>query len=129
MMKLQEIYIYPIKSLGGIRQTEAQVEIKGLFLDRRWMLVDKDGLFMSPSTCHQMSLLQAEIESGGLGVSHRQDPTLNHRIPFEPETDKVFPGTSWEETVIGQVVSATSKKWVSQVLGIPGQLVFMPQST
>lgn len=128
-MKLQEIYIYPIKSLGGIRLTEAQVEIKGLLLDRRWMLVDKDGLFMSQRTFHQMALLQVEVEFDGLKVSHKQDPTLNHRIPFEPETDEFFSVTIWQDTVIGQVVSATSNRWFSQVLGIPCQLVFMPQST
>ncbi len=129
MMKLQEIYIYPIKSLGGIRLTEAEVEIKGLKLDRRWMLVDKAGLFMSQRTFHQMALLQVETESAGLTVSHKQDPTLSHRIPFEPETDELIPVTVWEDTVIGQVVNYTSNKWFSQILGIPCQLVFMPQST
>jgi uncharacterized protein YcbX len=129
MMKLQEIYIYPIKSLGGIRLTEAQVEIKGLHLDRRWMLVDKNGLFMSQRTLPQMALLQVEIESDGLKVSHKQDRTLNHRIPFEPETNELIPVTIWDDMVIGQVVNSSSNTWFSQVLGIPSQLVFMPEGT
>src|SRR5690606_5605250 len=129
MMKLQEIYTYPIKSLGGIRLTEAQVEIKGLQLDRRWMLVDKNGLFMSQRTFHQMALLQVETESNGLKVSHQHHPELNHKIPFEPETDEFIPVTIWEDTVIGQVVSSTSNRWFSEVLDIPCQLVFMPSTT
>ena len=128
-MKLQEIYIYPIKSLGGIRLTEAQVETKGLQSDRRWMLVDKNGLFMSQRTFHNMALLQVEIESHGLKVSHKQHPELNHSIPFEPETDEFIPVTIWDDTVIGQVVSPAVNRWFSQVLDVQCQLVFMPLST
>jgi len=40
--KLSEIYIYPIKSLGGIPVNSAEVTDRGLKLDRRWMLVDED---------------------------------------------------------------------------------------
>ncbi|MGM0460778.1 MAG: MOSC N-terminal beta barrel domain-containing protein, partial [Bacteroidota bacterium] len=39
-MHLQDIYTYPIKSLGGIRLEEATLEERGLKYDRRWMLVD-----------------------------------------------------------------------------------------
>jgi uncharacterized protein YcbX len=42
---LSEINIYPIKSLGGIRLEKAQLEEKGLQYDRRWMLVDAEGIF------------------------------------------------------------------------------------
>ena len=128
-MRLQEIHIYPIKSLGGIRLKEAKVEIRGLQWDRRWMLVDNNGLFMSQRTFHQMALLQVGIESHGLKVSHKKHPKLNHYIPFEPKTDELIPVTIWEDTVIGQVVSPISNRWFSQVLGAPCQLVFMPQNT
>ncbi|NJN42749.1 MAG: MOSC domain-containing protein, partial [Flammeovirgaceae bacterium] len=36
---LREIWIYPIKSLGGIPLTSARVTEKGLQYDRRYMLV------------------------------------------------------------------------------------------
>ena len=47
MLQLSEIWIYPIKSLGGIKLQQAQVTDRGLKYDRRWLLVDENGLFQS----------------------------------------------------------------------------------
>ncbi|MFN0034365.1 MAG: MOSC N-terminal beta barrel domain-containing protein, partial [Saprospiraceae bacterium] len=44
---LSEIWIYPIKSLGGIALQEAVPERRGLRYDRRWMLVDDTGRFVT----------------------------------------------------------------------------------
>ncbi|HCM75336.1 MAG TPA: MOSC domain-containing protein, partial [Cytophagales bacterium] len=41
-MKLTEIWIYPVKSLGGIRVNKATVLGKGLLYDRRYMIVDEN---------------------------------------------------------------------------------------
>ena len=68
---LTDIYIYPIKSLGGIRVTEAKVEKRGLQYDRRWMLVDMQGNFLSQRQHAQMALLQVEISDAGLRVTHK----------------------------------------------------------
>ncbi|MBK6840423.1 MAG: MOSC N-terminal beta barrel domain-containing protein [Bacteroidetes bacterium] len=45
MLILTEIWIYPIKSLGGIRLDQSEVLGKGLRYDRRWMLVDGQNRF------------------------------------------------------------------------------------
>ncbi len=128
-MTLQDIFIYPIKSLGGIRLSEAKVEIRGLAYDRRWMLVDEKGLFMTQRKHHQMALLQVSLEKGGLSVFQKHRPEEVHFIPFEPETDRVIPVTVWDDTIRAQVVSDTSSRWFSEVLGISCQLVYMPAST
>ncbi|MCC6411830.1 MAG: MOSC N-terminal beta barrel domain-containing protein, partial [Saprospiraceae bacterium] len=47
MTLLSSLHIYPVKSLGGIALEEATVEIRGLKYDRRWMLVDEEGMFVS----------------------------------------------------------------------------------
>lgn len=46
-MHVSEINIYPIKSLKGISLRSAVVERRGLELDRRWVLVDADGNFLT----------------------------------------------------------------------------------
>lgn len=47
---LRHMFIYPIKSLGGVAVTAAQVEPRGFQYDRRWMLVDAEstGTFAGP---------------------------------------------------------------------------------
>src|SRR5699024_4570144 len=117
---------YPIKSLGGIRLTAAEVGIRGLAYDRRWMLVDEQGMFLTQRKHHRMALLQVELADGGLKVFHKHRPRETHIIPGNPQTDRLIPVTIWDDTVVGQVVSDTSSWWFSEVLGISCQLVYMP---
>jgi uncharacterized protein YcbX len=128
-MKLQDIYIYPIKSLGGIRLQEATAEIRGFQWDRRWMLVDENGSFLSQRTIHRMSLLQVCLEPEGLRVVHKHQPELTHWIPLEPETNKFIPVSIWKDSVIGQQVNQESNVWFSQMLQFPCRLVHMPIAT
>jgi uncharacterized protein YcbX len=46
-MYLSQIFIYPIKSARGAAVTETALDIGGPVRDRRWMLVDEQGVFLS----------------------------------------------------------------------------------
>ena len=46
-LRLDEIRVYPIKSLPGVRMKHARVMAKGLEYDRRFMLIDADNHFMT----------------------------------------------------------------------------------
>src|SRR6202000_85690 len=45
-MRLDALFIYPIKSCAGIALERAQVTPRGLLHDRRWMIVDEQGRFL-----------------------------------------------------------------------------------
>jgi uncharacterized protein YcbX len=47
MLQVSELFIYPIKSLGGISLSSATITDRGFQYDRRWMLVDSDNQFMT----------------------------------------------------------------------------------
>jgi uncharacterized protein len=128
-MYLTDIYIYPIKSLGGIRLNESVLEERGLKYDRRWMLVDKNGIFLTQRTLHQMALLQVELMADGLNVFRKDDPEINILIPFEPKTKELIPVTVWDDTVIGQLVDNSVSKWFTNQLNMDCDLVVMPEST
>jgi len=128
-MKIQDIYIYPIKSLGGIRLEEAEVLTKGFRWDRRWMLVDESGNFLTQRSLHKMALLQTELRHNGLYIYHKQQKDLFLHIPYQPETDEFITVRVWDDTVQGQIVSQTADNWFSKVLGLPCRLVFMPEPT
>ena len=46
-MIVDSIYVYPVKSMRGIKLEKALVEEEGLKYDRRWMLIDENGKFIS----------------------------------------------------------------------------------
>ncbi len=62
-LRLSEIWIYPVKSLGGIRVKSARVFEKGLEYDRRWMLIDRDNDFMTQRIYPKMALFKLQIQS------------------------------------------------------------------
>lgn len=128
-MILQDIFIYPIKSLGGIRLTEAQVEIPGLSLDRRWMLVDANGVFLTQRKHSRMALLRVELSGNGLTVYNKEDAGQAHFIPFEPESEEWLPVRVWQDEVRAKPVSARADRWFSEMLQIPCRLVYMASSS
>jgi uncharacterized protein YcbX len=83
-LHLSAIYVYPIKSLGGIRLETATVEARGLAYDRRWMLVDEHNAFLTQRKYPQMALLRVEIQREGLRVFTSGKPDL--LVPYEPQT-------------------------------------------
>jgi uncharacterized protein YcbX len=58
-MILTDLYLYPIKSCAALPLDEATVEPRGLSGDRRWMIVDGDGRFLTGRQFPQLTLLQA----------------------------------------------------------------------
>lgn len=45
--KLSKIFIYPVKSMGGISIKTSLITNRGLQYDRRWLLVDKNNIFIT----------------------------------------------------------------------------------
>ena len=123
---LTEINIYPIKSLGGITVRSAKVEKRGLEYDRRWMLVDSQGNFLSQRQHTQMALLQVEITDNGLLVTHKTREIAPLKIPFEANDEKSLLVNIWDDVCFAFEVTPEANAWFSEVLGIPCKLVYMP---
>lgn len=128
-MQLQDIYTYPIKSLGGIQLKQANLEEKGLQYDRRWMLADKNGQFLSQRKHPEMALLQTKLTENGILVIHKDEPNRRILIPFESHTAHYRQVTIWEDRVEAQHVDIEISRWFSEFLKIECDLVFMPPST
>lgn len=127
VLTLTEIWIYPIKSLGGIRLTKATVLEKGLAYDRRWMLVDEDGKFLTQRVYPEMALFKLTINNEELIITHTQKLS-KHSIPLKPLKANEFKEvTIWDDTVKAFEVSAESSSWFSEMLSIPCKLVHFPE--
>jgi hypothetical protein len=142
-MTISELRIYPIKSLGGISMSEVVVEEKGFRHDRRFMLVDPSGMFMTQRTNHHMALIDVEIthtpELGEtLRVWHRHQPDNVLELPLsvsvqtenEAEPRETMLVTVWDSTDIPALtVSADADRWLSNAIGKECRLVYMPETT
>lgn len=123
-MKVDAIWIYPVKGMRGISLPFSAVERRGLALDRRWLAVDDEGVFLSQRNTPMLAQIQAEpIPGNGLRLTHLA------------QTLDVFPGsrresvTVWRDAVEALDTGDEAATWLSRVLGISCRLVSMdPQS-
>ncbi|MDO8367144.1 MAG: MOSC domain-containing protein [Saprospiraceae bacterium] len=128
---LSEIWIYPIKSLGGIALQVAVAEARGLRYDRRWMLVDDTGRFVTQREIPTMALLGTAIKPPYLSVFWKSKPQEKVQIPLEIETPE-FPKLRvqiWGEQCSARVLSDGINQWFSHHLGQNLRLVYMPDTT
>lgn len=132
MIELIDIKIYPIKSLAGISLRNAFAQAKGLALDRRWMLIDSHGRFLSQRQDPNMALLHLEgydSEYQQLKISHRQGsvPPLRFSLEPVPNNPKIRVRI-WEDELEACLVSPAYDKWFTKALGRECRLVYMPDS-
>src|SRR5476651_1908448 len=128
MLRIKHLFVYPIKSLGGIELSSAEVTDRGFKYDRRWMLVDANNRFLSQREYAEMALLKVNITDSGLIVKHaHSDGSV--MVPFEPQTNQAGEFVIWDDTVTGQYVSYAIDQWFSKVLKINCRLDYMPDDS
>src|SRR5215211_5858116 len=103
MLQVSELFIYPVKSLGGVSVSAAPVTERGLQYDRRWLLVDRDNRFMTQRQWPELALFQIFITKEGLDVKHKQNGS-SFTIPFKPRTNDRIVVQIWRDTCVAQLV-------------------------
>jgi uncharacterized protein len=125
MLQLSEIYIYPIKSLSGIRLEKANITTRGLENDRRFMLVDANGRFLSQREYPQLAIFQTEVGGDFLKIINKKTDEIL-RISLSPISQSAsISVTIWDDTTSAIEVSQEASQWFTQALGIPTRLVYM----
>ncbi|HVF47818.1 MAG TPA: MOSC N-terminal beta barrel domain-containing protein [Pyrinomonadaceae bacterium] len=122
-MHISEINIYPVKSLKGISVQASLVEPKGLELDRRWIIVDVSGKFLTQRELPRMATINVARFGNGIVVTAagrgqlRVDPiATGERVSTEV----------WGRPGDAFPYDAETNQWLSQVLGTEVELRYMP---
>lgn len=124
-MKISELYVYPIKSLRGIALTESHAETPGLKYDRQWMLVDRNGKFLSQRSLPQMALFQVALENDTLHVVHDKHSDKGIQVPLSADVGKLTQVSIWEDEFPALAVDPVADEWFSDLLRFPCRLVKM----
>lgn len=127
-MHLSSLLIYPVKSLAGIALQEAVVERRGLQYDRRWMVTDPDGQFVTQREVPAMALIGTAIEAPWLVLFDRNNPSDQVRVPLDTEAvlSAKMRVSVWSSRLSALPVSNDADLWLSQKLGRSVRLVGMP---
>jgi uncharacterized protein YcbX len=126
-IELTGLTIYPIKSARGTPVRESEVDAFGLRYDRRWMVVDQAGEFLSQRSHSRLALVVPTVDAGVLRVDAPGTPPLE--LPLDPSPTVTTKVTVWNDTCRASWLGEKAACWFSDFLGSACSLVHMAADT
>jgi hypothetical protein len=125
---VRALFVYPVKSCRGIAVDRAVVERRGLRYDRRWMLVDGDGTFVTQRTEPRLATIEVSLDEkeGELVLSAPGARPL--RLALAPPDGPKMKVRVWRDELEAVVAGEKAADWVTAFLGAPASIVFMPDA-
>jgi uncharacterized protein YcbX len=120
---VSQLFIYPIKSLGGIAVSESIVLPKGLKYDRRWMLIDRDNRFLTQRDNPEMALIKTSLENESIIIQFNGSSFTLPNL----QTGSYLIAEIWDDKVDVQEVDESISKWFSHALKMDCKLVAFPE--
>jgi uncharacterized protein YcbX len=119
------LYIYPVKSCRGIQVSAWRVAERGFVADRRWMIVDGAGRFVTQRERAELALVHSLISGDALQLSAPGLSPLS--LPLAHEAGELCAVSVWRDQAMAAIHEPGSA-WFSAYLGAPHSLVYMPES-
>lgn len=126
-VRLSALYLYPVKSMGGISVSSWPVSDRGMELDRRWMVVDKDNKFLTQRQIPRLSLITVGLEKDQFVLNAPGAGQM--KIPKNPAGEARIPVHVWKEEVLALPADSNISSWISDYLGKQSNLVYMPDES
>ena len=111
---IDQLWIYPIKSCGGVALTEVELTDTGLAFDRAWMVVDDHGEFVTQRELPRMALIQPVFKLGQLVLRAPGMLALHLALDAAESPLKV---RVWDDEVMAYDMGDVAAQWFSDFLG------------
>ena len=115
---------YPVKSCGAVRHESVGVGAFGFDWDRRWMVVDADGKFVTQRSHPRLALVRARVEGTGLFLDAPGAASLE--VDLYKSRGPVGAATVWKDTVPAWDEGEAAAEWFSRWLGTTVRLARFP---
>lgn len=116
--------IYPLKGARGVDVERMEFDEKGPVGDRRWMVVDGSGRFVSQRRVAALARVNAALREEGLELSHARAGSALVGFPHTGEDVRV---RVWTSTLMARSAGDAADGWISEALGGDYRLVFMAE--
>lgn len=121
-MKVRDLFIYPIKGLPGCRVASAEMDQTGFTSDRRYMLTDSEGRFISQREWPLLSQMQISPDGNLFSIGY-QGESLS---VSEPSGNMPLVAvTVWSDTVQAIDCGDEAADFFSSCLSASVRLVYM----
>jgi uncharacterized protein YcbX len=125
-VRVDQLNIYPIKSLGGVTVSDLDVGKFGPEIDRRWMLVDADGVCVTQRVNRILSQCRVKLSGSELVIEHGESVTS---LPLTMDGGETIPVRVWDDTVRAIKGPDRAIEWFSDILGFRCSPVFMSDAS
>ncbi len=118
------LHLYPVKGCGGIESSAAYAATTGLATagaaDREWMVVDRDGRFVTQREFPRLAQVRTRLEADRLWLTAPDAPALAVTRPAPTASRDVV---VWRSQVRASDAGDTAARWLSAWLGDDVRLV------
>jgi uncharacterized protein YcbX len=123
---VSEINIYPVKSFAGLSLESVNLDRFGPANDRRWMLVDEQGLAITQRDQPLLACVKTQLCPAGLLLKIGDDH-IEVMIPgASAQKHRV---TVWDDEVDALDCGNDVALWLSSQLALTARLVYMPDDS
>lgn len=125
--RIVSLHVYPVKSCAGVSPDAVPVDARGLQGDRRWMVVDTGGRFLTQRTHPALARVLAEpLADGGVALRCAALPELRLQPDAAAPRRRV---RIWQDEVDALSGGEDAAAWISAALGTPAALVTADAAT
>lgn len=124
---LASIHIYPVKAMRAVDLGESSVEPWGLAGDRRWLVVDHTGRFISQREEPSLARLVASYDGPGLAVTLTAPggDAITVPAPKAEAGAQMLAVSVWRSQLTAAAAGRAADEWLSGYLGRPVRLVHL----
>lgn len=119
------LFVYPIKGARGIEVSRARVTPLGFEHDRRFLVVNPRGQFITQREFPALALLHTTIDGDALIIQAPQHEPL--KLPLRPTGTADRTVQVWGTRSVAVSLGQTAAEYLSTYLGTSVELVFMPE--
>lgn len=123
-MHVSSLFVYPVKSLRGCAVGAAPVDELGIAGDRRFLVVDEFGRFLTQRVLARMALITTGLANTALTLSADSFGRVSVPLHSPPGTAKLVSVSVWKsEGLHAEDCGEEPGAWLTRFLGQPCRLV------
>ncbi|MBF0854340.1 MOSC domain-containing protein [Gluconobacter wancherniae] len=122
VLSIASLHLYPVKSLRSLEPEVMDLEAWGARGDRRWVVVDADGIFLTQRKDPIMATVRVLQYPNGIVLQHATRPDL--RVPF-PDGGPIADVAVWKDMISARDAGDEASLWLSAIIGKSCRLTYM----
>ena len=127
IIRVSALFIHPLKSAASIAVDSIELDEMGAVNDRRWMLTDENGTFLTQREVGAIALIHPTIHEDGLILQSSSREKLFVETP--DLTFPVYESIVWGDPVKIRDAGDAAATWCSDVVGMSVRLTHIAETS